>query len=221
MGEDFFVRSRRLFSSLVFSALIIPVNDPLLWKIDSFSNAKRHEVSFSEKGMFIKVRRSASPIFFPLKGEVSVVGFKVTGEFTDLPKFSDPNRQGEKGFDDFPLRVGLVIPGANKLTGFKKMVAPSWIKRIYDQIPKERGLDHVQFFNVTQNKAILGKTRNHPASDLLREDFFVFADKAGPFTYEAKIEAPIKTVALWISSDGDDTKSDYDVLISELTLMAQ
>jgi len=215
------MNSRRVLSNFVFAALVIPTGDLSLWKVESFSHSKRNEVSFSEKGLLIKVRSSAGPIFYPLKTKVKVRGFKVTGSFNGLPKFQDPIRQGEKGYDDFPLRIGLVVPGEKRLSRVKKMFASDWVKRIYDQIPNGTGLDHVQFFNVSQSRALLGKSRTHPSSDLLREEFFVLAEHSGPFEYDYQFKEPIEAIALWISVDGDDTKSDFDVLISGLSLSTE
>lgn len=200
----------------LFAALIVPTENMDGWRTEKFSRIPGNDVSASERGLLIRVRRSASPLIFPLKSAISVTGFKVHGEFHGLPKFSDVKQQGQSGSDDYALRIGVIVPGEKRLSGLKKVFASQWVRHLYGQIPAGSGLDHVHFFNITQNPAQVGKSREHPASDLMEEDFFALVERAGPFVYEQALKQPLKAVAVWISVDGDDTKSEYEVLISKL-----
>jgi hypothetical protein len=114
--------------------------------------------------------------------------------------------------------VGFVLPGDRKLSGFKKLFAPTWVKNLYSLLPQDQGLDHVHFFNVTQNRQQLGQKRIHPASDLIEEEFFAFISEPGTFAYEYKFQEALRPLALWLSMDGDDTQSDYVVHIESLEL---
>lgn len=203
---------------LTFAALVIPTEKMAGWRIEKFSNIPRNEVSASRNGLLVRVRKSASPLIFPLNSPEKVVSFKIAGEFHDLPKFSDVSKQGQKGSDDYALRVGFIIPGEKRLSGIKKFFASQWVKQLYSQVPSGLGLDHVHFFNVTQNPSQIGQSRVHPASELMREEFIALAEKNGPFTYEYSLKRPLEAVAIWISIDGDDTSSDYEVLISDLQI---
>ena len=203
----------------LFAALIIPTENMVDWRTEKFSRIPSNEVSASEKGLLVRVRKSASPLIFPLKSVISVTGFKISGEFHGLPKFSDVKQQGEKRSDDYALRIGIIVPGEKRLSGLKKLFASQWVRHLYNQVPGGSGLDHVHFFNVTQNPAQVGKSREHPASDLMREEFFASVEKAGPFAYEHNLKQPLKAVAVWVSIDGDDTKSEYEVLISRLEFL--
>ena len=209
----------RLPKALLFAALVIPTQGMEGWRIEKFSRIPGNEISATINGLLVRVKRSASPLIYPLKSAIKVKSFKVSGEFRGLPRFSDISKQGEKGADDYALRVGLIIPGEKRLAGVKKLLASQWVRHLYSQVPKGTGLDHIHFFNITQNPSQVGKTREHPASDLMREDFFALAEKKGPFTYEFTLKQPLEAVAVWISIDGDDTKSEYDVLISNLELV--
>jgi hypothetical protein len=40
----------------------------------------------------------------------------------------------------------------------------------------------------------------------------------GHFNYKVKLDTPKSILGLWISADGDDTKSNYEVDISKLEL---
>ena len=202
----------------LFAAIVIPTNNLNNWKIEQFSSIPKNEITISSRGLLIKVHNSAGPLIFPFKSKSKISGFKIVGEFMGLPKFMNPLLQGEKGFDDYPLRVGFVVPGKRKLSGIKKMFAAQWVKHLYEQVPDEAGLDSVRFFNVTQNSKQLDQERTHPNSDLLYEYFFVEVKSVGLFTYEFKFKQPIEVVAVWISIDGDDTKSKFEVLISSIEL---
>ena len=206
----------RWSSIFLFAALAIPTEQMDGWRTEKFSRIPSNEVTASEKGLLIRVRKSASPLIFPLQSALQVTGFKISGEFLGLPKFSDVKQQGQKGSDDYALRIGIIVPGEKRLSGVKKFLASQWVRHLYSQVPAGSGLDHVHFFNVTQYPAQVGKSREHPASDLMQEDFFTSVEKAGPFTYEHHLREPLKAVAVWISVDGDDTKSEYEVLISRL-----
>lgn len=206
------------FQSFLFAALVIPTNSLTDWNTEKFSGVPKNETTVSSNGLLIQVKSSAGPVIFPLKSKIKILGFKISGEFQDLPKISNPSLQGEKGFDDYPLRLGFVVPGERKLSGFKKMMAAQWVKNLYEQVKDEGGIDSVRFFNVTQNPQQVGKTRTHPASELFQEEFFAEAKHSGSFTYDYQFEKPLEAIAIWLSIDGDDTKSTFNVLISSLEL---
>lgn len=153
---------------------------------------------------------------YPFGKKITLSGFKIVGTFKGLPFFKDIKKQGSKGHDDFPLRIGFIIPGDKKMTGIKRFFAADWVKRLYEQVPAGTGLEKVLFFDVTQDPDQVGKMRIHPSSDLIQEYFFAFVSGVGPFIYEFKFKEPIESVATWISIDGDDTNSTFDVLISQI-----
>ncbi len=207
--------------SFLFAIVVIPTTALEEWKVEQFSSVPRNEVTVSSKGLIVKINQSAGPLIFSLNTKTKITGFKIRGDFQGLPKLTKPSLQGEKGFDDYPLRLGFVIPGEKRLSGLKKLFAAEWVKRLYEQVKEGSGIDSVRFFNVTQNPNQVGRGRTHPASDLLQEEFFAEAKAAGPFSFEHQLKLPIDAVAVWISIDGDDTKSSYDVLISSLELRTE
>lgn len=169
--------------------------------------------------LVVTVKKSASPLFFKMSETKKIKGFKITGEFRGLPKFNDITLQGKKGSDDYPLRIGFVIPGKKTLSGLYKLVAAQWVKRIYGLLPQGAGLDHVEFFNVSQNAAELGIKRTHYSSDLLKENIIAIQKAPGTFSVEHSLKEPIDALAIWISIDGDDTLSDYSVVLSTIELL--
>lgn len=208
----------KYFRSLTLAALVIPTQDLKDWKIEQFSKIPKNDIAASAAGLKIKVEKSASPLVYPLSTNKKIIGFKMKGEFFGLPQFKDPLLQGEKGFDDYPLRIGFVIRGEKQLTGLKKLLAANWVKNLYALVQDGSGLDSVQFYNVTQNEKQLGKQRTHPKTDLFLETFFEVIRTPGAFVYEYRFQSPKDVAAVWISVDGDDTKSSYEVLISQFEL---
>lgn len=211
----------KYFRSSLLGVLIIPTESLKNWTIEQFSKIPKNEISANQEGMQIKVENSASPLIFPLSTDKKVIGFKVKGEFFGLPKFSEVSNQGEKGFDDYVMRIGFVIRGDKKLTGIKRVFAADWVKNLYSLVQDSSGLESVLFFNVTQNEKQLGKQRTHPSTDLFIENFFELVKNPGAFNYEYRLQNQKDVAAIWISVDGDDTKSSFKVLISKLELLTE
>ena len=200
------------------AVIMIPLQNSGEWKQETYSKIPKNEVAFSTDGLLVKVDKSASPLIFPLQPVKNVERFRISGDFRGLPKISTSSIQGSKGEDDFALRIGFVIPGQNRLSGLKRFFAPAWITGIYSAIPSDSGIERVQFFNVTQSRTLLGRSRIHPSSELISEEFFALAERDGPFDYSYDFKEPIETAAIWISIDGDDTKSKFDVLIRQMEI---
>ena len=131
---------------LCAGVLALPVNDLSTWKQEAFNKKAKNEFSVENGALLVTVKKSASPLFYQLKTAQPIKGFKVVGEFRGLPKFKDINQQGKKGFDDYPFRLGFVIPGDKTLSGLYKLIAAKWVQRIYSLIPKGTGLDRIEFF---------------------------------------------------------------------------
>jgi hypothetical protein len=202
----------------LMGVISIPTTHMEKWQIEKYSRIPQNEFSFSDQGLLVKVNKSASPLIYPLEKASIISGFSIQGNFLSLPRFKDISKQGSKGNDDYVLRIGFIVPGEKTLSGVKKMFAADWVKRLYARVPAGRGLGHIQFFNVTQNRDQVGTQRDHPLSDLLREEFFTHVSAAGPFEYKYELKVPIEAVALWMSIDGDDTASEYQVLIKSFSL---
>lgn len=208
-----------LLSALTISGVLaLPLQDKTQWHSDKFTSIPENQVSFSDQGMTIDVKSSAGLLIHTLKNPGAITGLKVSGEFIGLPTFTVKTPQGQKGADDYALRIGLVVPGSKKLSGVKKFFAPEWVKNLYARFSTDFGLDHVQFYNVTQDPAQVQKTRTHPGTDLIKENFFALVSKAGAFTYAYDFATPVDTVAIWLSIDGDDTKSTYTVKLNTIEL---
>ncbi len=204
---------------LCAGVLALPVNNLSSWQQEAFSKKTSNQFSVENGALLVSVRKSASPLFFKMPEAKKIKGFKIVGEFKGLPTFKDVGLQGKKGSDDYPLRIGFVVPGKKTLSGLYKLVAAQWVKRIYGLLPVGSGLDRIEFFNISQNANELGVKRTHYSSDLLNETIVAIQKNPGAFSVEHSLKEPIDTIAIWISIDGDDTLSDYGVLLSAIELI--
>ena len=133
-----------------------------------------------------------------------------------------PNRQGEEGNDDFLMRLGIVYEGDQTLGFFQRAVAPAWITTLFDLAPEGTGVDRIQFFTVFSDPRLENTERVHPLAELMSEKNALFAparnDKPRELKLEFTSEGDRKVLALWISTDGDDTASNFKVRIRRLLL---
>lgn len=205
MGENKFLRQ------IYAGVIIIPLSLKGPWLEEKYSKIPANTISFQSSGISVFVKNSAGPLIYPLKDALKVKSINIEGVFHSLPNFI-------KGADDQPLRIGLVAEGDKKLNFFKKAVASSWVKRLYDLSDAHQGIDRIYFYTITQDPTLVSTSREHPLSDLIWENYFSLVKSPGSFSYHIKVEPPRKSLGIWIGIDGDDTKSSYQVDINKLTL---
>lgn len=182
-----------------------------------YDNRPIHQLRFSESGLEISVNRSAMPLFHVLPRTVRVSAVKAHGHVAG--NLSIPHgKQGEKGFDDYALRVGLVEPGATMLSAWDRRMAARWVKNLFALAPSGQGINKVHFLNVGIDRASIGKSRTHPMSKLLEERVVAATLADGRFGFTNAFSPPLEVCAIWISADGDDTESSYRTIIDQLVL---
>jgi hypothetical protein len=201
---------------LYLAALAIPLGNADQWKVLEFRKIKPNVVQFNSHGMRIEVDGSGGPIVHKLAAPVRVRSLSATGRYS--PKLKLPVRQGDKKADDFAVRIGLVVEGDKRLSWVKAKIAPKWVNALYQLAPKDMGIDRIEFINLVEDKTLLGQHRTHPKSDLLVERFVAVAADDGTFTLNYEWKQPLDVLAVWISSDGDDSGSKFTVDIQEISL---
>lgn len=202
---------------LLAGAIALPVQQADNWQLLEYSKLPPNQVSFASDGMRIEVKQSASPIIYPLAEPRRVSRIRVSGSLSNLLDL-EPGTQGEENADDFSLKIGLVVSGDKTLGGFQRMFSPKWIKTLFDLAPEGAGVDRIYFLNAVQFESLLGQQRQHPLSDLIYENNAWLLDKTGDFEFSHTLEQPQEVVALWLSIDGDDSKSSYTTIIRNLSL---
>ncbi len=185
------------------------------WEILQYSSIKPNVVDSNKQSLIIRVDESAAPIFYRLKKPKVVNEIVLDAEVMGDLKLNK-SKQGAKGNDDFSLRIGLVYQGEKRLGFFQKQMAAPWVKKLYSLAPKNIGVSHVEFFTVFQDKR-LANTKN-TSSDLMVDSFVIEQPSNGKIQTTIKVPSNKTVMALWVNSDGDDTKSKFAVKINKLML---
>lgn len=207
----------KLNALVLAGAVALPLQQTENWQLLEYNRLNANDVTFTREGMMVKVDQSASPIIYPLDKPKSVSRVTVAGNLSNLLNLPS-NTQGQKGHDDFSLKVGLVVAGDKTLNPLQKLVSAKWIKRLFDLAPPGTGVDRIYFLNAVQEKNLLGQQRQHPLSDLIYENNVWLLDQSGDFSLSYELESPQEVIAVWLSIDGDDTRSRYTTTINSLVL---
>lgn len=200
---------------LLFAAIAIPLTTASGWKDLKFNHIPANKIEFSEAGLKIKVENSSSPLIYPLNKTMLIKGFKadleITGELN-----SSPGQWPEDAY----LRMGFVAPGERRLGMMEKMLASAWIKQLFKLAPEGSGVDKIYFFSLVTSDQFVGQKRILPKSKNLIEEFIVMARPGDQknMTFQYQFTKPFQVTALWLSADGDDTHSRFQLAIKRLSL---
>jgi hypothetical protein len=201
-------------------AFSVPLADEKAWQQLQYRNRPAHKLRFSPAGLRMDVEGSAMPLIYPLPAKQRVAGVRVRGRVEGrlaLP----PGRQGEEKFDDYLFRVGLVEAGDKRLNFVQRQVAAEWVRRLYALAPEGTGISGIRFLNVGSDPAHVGRQRRHPLSELITERVVALPAADGRIDFVHRFEQPVEAIALWLSSDGDDTGARFGVDIESIELLAR
>lgn len=194
----------------------IPVGDRRAWQDLTYRRIPPNTVKFSSSGLSIAVRSSASPLIHPLQTPRRVK--KVIVRLEVAGNLAKP-AEAAKWDEDSQFRLGLVVDGDKRLTGLSRALAPDWVKRLFSLAQNGGSIDRILFLMMGRPPAKIGDRRLHPSSDLIEERIAWLADGGrGTRSLEAVLDTPLPVSALWISADGDDTRSDYALRIESIEL---
>ena len=198
-------------------ALVLPLDTENGWQVLKYSKLPPHRIRFSPAGLEMTVEASAMPLIYPLPERLRVSEIRVIGRVDGALRLP-PGRQGEQSFDDYAFRIGLVEPGERTLNFVQRQLAAAWVRKLFELAPKGSGISKIHFFNVGADKAHIGRQRQHPLSDLLLETVLALPAPDGRFDFTHTLDRPLETIAVWLSSDGDDTGSKFTVLVERIEL---
>lgn len=197
-------------------AIAIPLSSGANWQLLKYNKIESNGVSYSNEGLSIQVDKSASPLIYPLPEAKVVTGFKVRLKI--FGKLNESKMTAKMSEDNY-LRVGLVAEGKQRLNMVQRMVAAAWVKQLFKLAPKDSGIDKIYFYGISDDPKQVGQTRIHPKSDLMVESIVALRPEGeSEFEVSHKLTTPLKTAALWLAIDGDDTKSKFRVEIKSLEL---
>lgn len=209
----------KILNYFMLAAIAIPL-DLSQWQTLKYSSIPEHKLSNQNSSMIIDVQSSAMPLIYPLKEKPIVKSICIKGERSGNLKLTEAKLQGEKDLDDFVIRIGLVEKGSERLNWFQRKVAASWVNKLFSLAGEEDGINKINFYTAVQDKSLIGKTRDHPlGKELMKESNVWVLDKSQKkFLFEHKLSSPLETLALWLSVDGDDTQSSYQLTIESIQL---
>ena len=217
----------RIFLILCFSMSFgenrfsIPFSNEAWYQLN-YSKIKSNQVRFEPDKLRITVNKSASPLIFPFEQLVKINSIRVRAKLVQGKiNINENNNQLETKFDDFIFRLGAVFEGDKKLGFFKKKIAPMWIKELFKLNQTETGISHIEFFNIYSSRHIKESSRRqHPSSKLMYENFYALISPDGEIKMDIPLEHINKNiVALWLSSDGDQTSSSFKIDISDISII--
>jgi len=191
--------------------------NPSDWHLLSYRGIPSHRILSKEHGMKIEVKRSASPLV-ALLPEPTVASELMIRAAIDGDLNLSKQPQGSKGADDFRLRVGLIYEGNQALDSFQLALAPSWLKRLAKLLPDGTGVSHVQFLNTYSDPELRNLERTHPTTQLWQERFILDVNQMGKIDQRITVADAAKVIGIWISTDGDDTDSCFDVIIEQISV---
>lgn len=194
---------------------VLPLAQTNGWQFLKYRKIPSNTFHCTPEGLVIGVTNSAAPAVFPLTNEFSVVKISVSGQVSGSLKVP-PGKQGQKGFDDFVLRVGLVEPGTHTLSWWQKRVAADWVKKLFSLAPSGKGISKIHFFNVGTDAAQIGRNWIYNSGVPMEQTVVAVLDADGHFAFTNRFAKPIKAIAVWISSDGDDTHSSFTVTLNKV-----
>ncbi len=200
------------------AATEIPVSDLRQWTILSYSSIPANTVAVEDGNLHIAVNKSASPLIYKLDEPLKVTSLTVKASWSGRLNIPQNAVQGEAGADDFILKLGIVEAGDRTLNWLQRLIAADWIKQLFKLAPKGTGVERINFLSTTQQQNLIGTRREHPLNDLLFETRITWLEAQGGFEMEYQFEEPVVLLGLWISSDGDDTGSGFDLSIERITL---
>jgi hypothetical protein len=200
------------------AATEIPVSDLQRWTSLSFSSIPANTVSVEDGNLHISVNKSASPLVYKLDEPLAVMSLAVKARWSGKLNIPEGAVQGEAGADDFILKLGIVEAGDRTLNWLQRRIAANWIQQLFKLAPKGTGVERINFLSTTQQQKLLGSRRTHPLNDLLYETRVTYLESPGEFEMVYQFEEPVVVLGLWISSDGDDTGSSFDLTIERITL---
>lgn len=207
-----------LLLSATAVALNVPVDDLESWTVLSFNNIRPNEVSVIDGALHIKVRGSASPLIYKFDEPTRITGVTVVASWNGELRIPTGAIEGAENADDFVLKFGIVEAGDRRLNWLQRRIAADWIKQLFKLAPKDSGVNRINFLSTTQQQELLGSSRTHPLSDLLYETRVLYLDAPGSFVMTHEFPEPVESLGLWVSTDGDNTGSNFDLHLERITL---
>ncbi|PIR22866.1 MAG: hypothetical protein COV44_05640 [Deltaproteobacteria bacterium CG11_big_fil_rev_8_21_14_0_20_45_16] len=188
------------------------------WREEIYSSISPNEIRCHSDRINLKINSSASILVRALEKPTRIQKLYVKARVSGQMNLSGSQTHGSKGVDDFPLRIGLIESGQKRLGFMQRLFAPDWLVNL-ERLWPSTGIKKIHFLNFVFSKHKPDWTdRVHPSSKYLTEKIVSALDDRDVADKRIELVNPIEVVGVWISSDGDDTKSQYTVSVESLQL---
>jgi len=212
-------RSSELFLTGLLAMVTIPLAPSSQWIDLKFSSIPKNKVTFTKSKLHIQVNKSASPLIYKFDKLTNIKGFKIIGQQKGEPfRIPASAMQGKEGYDDFVIRLGLVVKGKRTLGWLEKKLAPEWVKTLFSLAPKGVGVKSLQFYSMGSQKKIEGSKLTLDKKNRVTDEILGTVDKNGKFVLEKSFPKSKEVLALWLSTDGDDTGSKFNLEITSVEI---
>jgi len=202
-------------SAQLFTVVLLPLNVATGWRHENYSGMKKNELAFTPEALVIRVDSSSSPLLRALPSTTKVKKLEVEATADALPHLDATKPEGEKGNDDYVLRVGLITEGDYRPSWAERIFAPRWILNLLELTPDNAGLGKIHFFNVSQRD---GGTEPHANGARMENRTVKKVSAPGDLSFTTTIDPALPVAAVWLHADGDDTKSKFSVTIKKVAL---
>ncbi len=197
--------------------LIVPLEQNNHWHQYQFKSIKPNTVKFLPNSIDIHVDQSSSPLLYifdkPLRVTQLQVKAVLKGQTPQIPA-----GKTEKEFDDFTLRVGLILKGKGRLNWAQRIAAPKWVIDMEKLLPQNAGIDKVYFFTTCQNQQLINQTYFNYTSKKFKQTCVKLLKSEGEFKIESSTIPHKEVLGLWIGSNGDHTQSKFQVELKEILI---
>jgi hypothetical protein len=202
----------------MYVAILIPLESGK-WMDLKYSKIPKHKLQFKDKSLIIEVNESASPLIHILEKEKLVTNLSLTLKLDQ----ANLDELEMLKTDDYIFRVGLITSGSVTLNFFTRMAASEWLKQLFKKADHFKGVGGVHFCAVSLDKDYLTKSA-YKMKDLKYFGLKIKTEFKSHISYglsqSVYCEWPnaLNTIGVWISVDGDGSKSKFKLKLDNLSL---
>ncbi len=217
---------QKLSQLSLMAVMLIPLNPKSDWQELKYKSIASNKVKLAGKKLQITVNKSASPLIQKFNSDKKVVSVTVSGQrlsgSLNIPEGAQQGQTKKPKADDYLFRLGLVLEGKNKKPRIPGFLIPAWVKKMFKLAPEGKGIKHIYFLNVAEDKSSVGQKRPHPLEKkYLYEEVITSVGPEGRFKFTKSFKKPVSILGFWISSDGDDTKSQFSLEVDQISVTTQ
>lgn len=193
-----------LFSLLTNAEIVLPF-EKSKWIEINMDKTPPNKVQYKAAAINVAVNSSASLLVYKFDQPTDLSSFEIN---MNINGKLNPTKDAFE--EDSYMRFGFVVLGDHQMGAMGKMFAPKWVLQLFELAPEGKGLEKIYFYNMAENKDLIGQERVSPLSKHMLEK--VISGRESIFKYS--LPKPVKTVAVWLNIDGDDTKSKFSTEIT-------